>query len=104
MRMLMLVKVPHEPFNAAVRKGTAGKTIQSILEEIKPEAAYFTEQDGTRGAILVVDVADPSKIPGLAEPFFLSFNADVEFRIVMSPEDLGKSGLESIGNKWPSVG
>jgi len=104
MRMLMLVKIPHEPFNAAVRKGTAGKTIQSILEAIKPEAAYFTEQNGTRGAVLVIDVADPSKIPGLAEPFFLSFNADVEFRIVMGPEDLAKSGLETLGTKWPSVG
>jgi len=103
MRVLLHVKLPHEPFNTAVRKGTAGERIQQILAEIKPEAVYFTEYDGRRGAILIVDVADPSKVPSLAEPFFLSFNADVEFHMVMTPEDLGKSGLDSIGKKWPSV-
>lgn len=104
MRVVLHVKIPHEPFNTAVRKGTAGERIQQILAEIKPEAAYFTEYEGRRGAILVVDVADASKIPSLAEPFFLSFNADVEFHVTMTPEDLGKAGLDSIGKKWPSVG
>jgi hypothetical protein len=28
MRMLMHVKLPHEPFNAAVRNGSAGKTME----------------------------------------------------------------------------
>ena len=103
MRMLMHVKMPHEPFNTAVRKGTVGETIQRILAEIKPEATYFTNYDGQRGAILIVDVLDPSKIPALAEPFFLSFNADVQAHIVMSPDDLGKAGLDAIGKKWPAV-
>jgi hypothetical protein len=104
MRVVLHVKIPHEPFNTAVRKGTAGDRIQQILAEIKPEAAYFTEYEGRRGAILVVDVADASKIPSLAEPFFLSFNADVEFHVTMTPEELGKAGLDSIGKKWPSLG
>ena len=56
--------------NTAVRKGTAGERIQQILAEIKPEAAYFTEYDGRRGAILIVDVAEPSRIPSLAEPAY----------------------------------
>jgi hypothetical protein len=98
--MLVHAKFPHEPFNTAVRNGTAGGTLQRILEEIKPEAVYFTEYGGRRGAILIVDVADPSKVPGLAEPWFLSFNADVEFHIVMSPDDLGRAGLDAIGKKW----
>jgi hypothetical protein len=29
-------------------------------------AIYFTEQDGARGAIMIVNVADSSKIPALA--------------------------------------
>jgi len=33
-------------------------------------------------------------------PFFLNFNADCEFRIAMSPEDLGKAGLDELGKKW----
>jgi hypothetical protein len=104
MRMLVHVKIPHEPFNTAVRNGTAGKQIEQILEATKPEAAYFTEYDGRRGAILIVDVADPSKVPALAEPWFLSFHADVEFHIVMSPEDLRRAGLDTIARKWSQSG
>ena len=100
MRMLLHAKFPHEPFNAMVRKGTAGATIQKILETMKAEAVYFTEFDGRRGAIFIVDVADPSKVPGLAEPLFLSFSADVTFHIVMSPDDLARSGIDAIGKKW----
>lgn len=100
MRMLVQAKIPHEPFNTAVRNGTAGKTIQRILDEIKPEAVYFTEYGGLRSAIMIVDLADPSNVPRLAEPWFLSFNADVEFHIVMSPEDLSRAGLDALGKKW----
>jgi hypothetical protein len=102
--MLMHVTCPSEPFNTAVRKGTAGETIQRILAETQPEAVYFTEYGGQRGAVIVVDVADPSKIPALAEPWFLSFNAGVQFHVVMSPEELGKAGLDTMGKKWPAVG
>ena len=100
MKMLLQVKFPHETFNAAVRDGSVGKKIQSILEETKPEAVYFTEMDGTRGVILVVNLEDPSKVPALAEPWFLQFDADVQFRIVMTPDVLAKAGLEALGKKW----
>lgn len=100
MHMLIHAKIPHEPFNTEVRNGRAGEIIKRILEEAKPEAVYFTEYNGRRGAIMIVDVADPSKVPGFAEPWFLSFHADVEFHIVMSPEDLGRAGLDAIGKKW----
>ena len=100
MRMLLNVRFPHEPFNAFVRDGTIGEVIAKILEETKPEAAYFTEQNGGRGAVLIINLDDPSQIPSFAEPFFLKFNADCEFRVVMLPADLAKSGLETIGSKW----
>ena len=104
MRALIHVKIPHEPFNTAVRKGTAGDTMRRILEGTKPEAVYFTEYNGRRAAIMIVDLAEPSKVPALAEPWFLSFNADVEFHIVMSPDDLGRAGLDAIGKKWAAAG
>jgi hypothetical protein len=98
--MLLDVTIPHEPFNSLVRKGVAGKKLADILDAIKPEAVYFSEHDGQRGAVLVVDMADPSKIPALAEPFYLTFNAAVKFRIAMTPDDLKKSGLDELGKKW----
>ena len=100
MRMLMNIRIPHEPFNTLVKEGKAGEILRSILEDLKPEFIYFTEQYGTRGAVAIIEVADPSKIPSFSEPFFLNFNADCEFRIAMSPEELGNAGLDKLGKKW----
>jgi hypothetical protein len=98
--MLLDVSFPHEPFNASVRKGTTGQTLTKILDAIKPEAVYFTEKEGHRNAILIVNVESPSQIPALAEPWFLNFQADVKLRIVMTPDELKKAGLDELGKKW----
>ena len=100
MRMLLNISLPHDPFNAAVKDGTAGQKLGRIIDETKPEAIYFTEQQGGRGAVMIVNMADPSNIPALAEPWFLTFNATVEFRVVMTPDDLQKASLEEVGKKW----
>jgi hypothetical protein len=98
--MLLDVTFPHEPFNSLVRKGVVGKKIEEVLDAIKPEVVYFTEQDGQRGAVMIVNLADPSKLPALAEPLFLTFNADMRLRVAMTPDDLKKSGLDALGKKW----
>lgn len=95
-----LRSIPPEPFNSLVRNGRVGEIIERILETIKPEMVYFTEQDGKRGGIFVVNVQTPSDVPAFAEPFFLNFEACCKFRILMSPEDLQKAGLEELGKKW----
>jgi hypothetical protein len=100
MLMLLDVTFPHEPFNAAVRAGTAGETIGKILGATKPQAVYFTERDGHRGAVLVVEVEHSSQIPALAEPWFLHFNADCKFRIAMTVDDLQRAGLPELGKTW----
>jgi hypothetical protein len=100
MRMLLKVKFPLESFNTAVKDGSIGKKMKAILEVMKPEAAYFTEVDGHRGGIMVVNVENSSQVPVLAEPWFLTFNAECEFRVAMTPEDLAKAGLEALGKKW----
>ena len=98
--MLLSVTLPHQTFNAAVKDGTAGAKLNRILEATKPEAVYFTERDGHRGAVLVLDVLDASKIPMLVEPWMLAFEADIELRPVMTADDLKKAGLDEIGKKW----
>jgi hypothetical protein len=101
MRMIMHVDFPPEPFNALVRNGTVGAVLQQALNDLKPQAAYFSEENGRRGGVLIVDVPDASKIPALSEPFFLTFNANVRFRIAMTPEDLARADLEALGKKYP---
>lgn len=100
MRMLMLVQLPLEPFNTAVKSGAVAAKMKQILDAIKPEGAWFTERNGQRGGVLVVNVDSPSDVPRLAEPWFLTFNAQVEFKIAMTPEDLGRAGLHELGKQW----
>jgi hypothetical protein len=96
----MQIRMPHEEFNTAVVDGSAGEKLGRILEETKPESLYFTEFDGVRTAVMVVDIEDSSQIPKYSEPWFLMFNADVEFHAAMNPEDLNRAGLEALGKKW----
>jgi hypothetical protein len=100
MRMIMYVTFPVEAFNASVRDGSTGAKMKKILDEQKPEAAYFTDRGGHRSAVLVVDMANASQIPVFAEPWFLLFNAAVEVHPVMIPADLAAAGLEGLGKKW----
>ena len=100
MKMLFYITVPNASFNAAVKDGTAGAKLDSILKATKPEAIYFTEHDGQRGAVAIMEVSKMSNIPALCEPWFLTFDAKVEPRIAMTPDDLKKSGLDSMGKRW----
>jgi hypothetical protein len=100
MRMMMLVQFPIEPFNTEVRNGTAGAKIKQILDDAKPEHVWFSEREGKRGGILIANLDSPSDVPRFAEPWFLAFNAEVEFRVAMTPEDLGRANLDALGKKW----
>jgi hypothetical protein len=70
----------------------ASSTIQSILADLKPEAVYFTDNNGQRSGFIFLEMQDASQIPAIAEPWLLAFNASVEIRPVMTPDDLAKAG------------
>jgi hypothetical protein len=91
MRFLMKVNIPVEPGNKAAKAGKLSTTIQSILSELKPEAVYFSDDKGMRTGYIFLELADASQIPEFAEPWFLAFNAAIEFHPVMVPEDLAKA-------------
>ncbi len=93
MRMLLRVSIPVEAGNAAAKAGTLGVTIERILADLKPEAAYFFADDaGQRSGSIVFDMKDTSQIPAIAEPWFLAFNAKLSFRPIMNPQDLATAG------------
>ena len=93
MRTLLRVSIPVQEGNAALKAGTFAPTVERILADLKPEAAYFFADDnGNRSASIVFDLQDPSQIPAVSEPWFFAFNAKVSFRPVMSPQDLAAAG------------
>jgi hypothetical protein len=92
MRCLLKVTLPVAEANAAAKAGKLGSTIQTIIEEMKPEAAYFTDDDGKRAGYIIFDLKSASQIPSIAEPWMQAFNASIELHPVMVAEDLAKAG------------
>ncbi len=102
MRCLLKVSMPTEVTNQHVIDGSLGETIESILSEIKPEAAYFAEEHGIRTGYIFCDLKEESDIPAIAEPWFLAFHAQVEFRPAMNVADLKKAApsFEKVAKKY----
>jgi hypothetical protein len=102
MRFLVKVNMSGEAANAAAKAGKLSSTIQSILAELKPEAAYFTAEHGKRTAFLFVDMQDVSQLPAIAEPWFLAFNASIKVSPAMVVEDLAKAAgaMEKAAKKY----
>jgi hypothetical protein len=90
------ITMQSEQGSRAVRDGTIGKLMQNTVERWKPEAMYFTANDGKRCAYIIFDMADSADMPPFAEPFFSELAADVEISPVMNTEDLQK-GLSRLG-------
>lgn len=90
--MMMRVSIPAEEGNRAARDGTMGETIRRIVEEMKAEAAYFSEDSGERTGYIFFDMKDSSELPAVAEPWFLAFQAKLTVRPAMNLQDLANAG------------
>ena len=102
MRFLVKVSIPTETGNARVLDGSLATTIESILNDIKPEAAYWAEEQGARTGFIFCNIKEESDIPMIAEPFFLGLGARVEFHPCMTLADLKKAapGFENAVRKY----
>lgn len=96
MRVLLKASMDTEKANEAIRNGTLAKLIQESMEQIKPEAAYFTTDHGKRTAYVVFDMQESWQMPVLSEPFFLNLGAEISYTPVMNMEDVQK-GLSQLG-------
>jgi hypothetical protein len=102
MRVMIKFAFPVEAGNAAIREGKVEKVFQNILEELKPEAAYFFPEGGERAGLIVVDMKESSQVVEIAERFFFGLNARIEMVPVMAAEDLqkGLSGVQGIIQRY----
>ncbi len=91
MRFLVKATIPVEAGNELVGDPQFGKRLESILSDIKPEAAYFAIEDGQRTIYLITNVKDASQTPAIAEPLWLSLKANVEFIPIMNQADMDKA-------------
>jgi hypothetical protein len=98
MRTMLKVSMQVEAANKAIKEGLVPKLVQETTEAIKPEATYFTADDGMRTAYFFFELKDASQIPAVCEPWFNATNAKIELKPVMNPAEL-KAGLEKAFRK-----
>jgi hypothetical protein len=102
MRIMIKFAFPVEAGNAAIREGKVERVFQGILEELKPEAAYFFPEGGERAGLFVVNMTESSQVAEIGERFFFGLNARIEMVPVMAAEDLrkGLSGMQGIIQRY----
>ncbi|MFD6276882.1 hypothetical protein ACFWFI_15090 [Streptomyces sp. NPDC060209] len=95
MRMLLTAQMDTESANRSVSDGTMSKMIEEVVEQLKPEAAYFTVQNGQRTCLMVFDMQDSAQMPPLLEPLFHA-DSKIGLQPVMNLDDLraGLGGME----------
>lgn len=96
MRMLLKASIPVEKGNEGFKSGTLQQTMQTTMEALKPEAAYFFPENGQRTCFFVFDMEGSWQLPTLVEPLFQSLDASVHITPVMNGEDLQR-GLKEAG-------
>src|SRR3974390_3356114 len=98
MRVMLRFTLPAEKGNQAFKDGSLGKTLEALMNKLKPEAAYFGPHDGKRSGMMFFDLADASQIVEIAEPLFSNLNAAIEIVPVMTADDLRK-GIAKVTQK-----
>lgn len=97
MRVLLTAQMDTEKANQAITHNTLAKTMSSLLEQVKPESAFFGAKDGVRTAFIVFDLKEPSDMPSVAEPLFQELGANVTVMPVMNFDDV-RAGLQKYGS------
>ena len=95
MRMMLKVQIDAESGTEALESSEMQQAIGAFSEKFKPEAAYFTVEDGMRTALFFFDMKESSQMPAIAEEFF-ALGADIDLTPVMTPDDL-RTGLGAAG-------
>ena len=88
MRMMLRFSFPAEIGNESLRSGNMQKAFQSLMGDLKPEAAYLYPEAGQRGGIIIFNMEKEADIAKACEPLWFAFGADVELMPVMTPDDL----------------
>jgi len=91
MRVLVRAMIPTAAGNKMVKNPNFLKSIEDYTKKFNCEAAYFTEVNGNRTMVFVLDLPGPNMIPAIAEPLFQGFDANVEIHPAMNLDDLKKA-------------
>lgn len=102
MRMMLKFRFDAESGNEILRSGRINTLLQQIMEDLKPEAAYFYAEEGQRAGHFIINAQESVDVVRVCEPFWFGLNADVELIPVMSGDDMqnGLGALQGIIQRY----
>ena len=87
--------IPTTAGNHMVKDPNYLKNIENYIKKFSCEAAYFTEINGSRTMVFVLDLPSTDMIPAIAEPLFQGFEANVEVHPAMNLDEV-KSAISKL--------
>lgn len=91
MRLMLRFTIPVEKGNEASADGSLSQAIKELIDQVRPEAAYFYLQDGERCGLVVFEESDQARMAAINEPLFAKLNASIDIQPVLNLDDLLKS-------------
>jgi len=91
MRLMLRFTIPVDKGNEANVDGSLSRAIKDLMDEVKPEAAYFYLQDGKRAGLVVFEESDQARMAAINEPLFARLNATIDIQPVLNLDDLAKT-------------
>lgn len=95
MKFLLRIRMPTESGNKMLQDPNFPKKLEGVLNQIKPEAVYFSPIEGERGISMIVNLTSADMIATIAEPLWMTFNGKLTFEPLMELSDLQK-GLQNV--------
>jgi hypothetical protein len=93
-RVMVKFRFPTPSGNDMLKAGRLDEVFPKLMEDLKPEAAYFYPDQGMRAGHFILQMEDSSQVLEIGERMWFAFGGDVEMTPVMSAEDIQK-GLPS---------
>lgn len=90
MRLMMKFTIPTERGNRAAEDGSMQAVLQEILEDTKPEAAYFSMLHGKRYCFLVIEEEDQARLMQHNEKLMRALDAEIHYGPALTVEDLAR--------------
>ncbi len=102
MRCMVKFWIPVSEGNELVKTGKIGRVFQSLMDDFKPEAAYFFSEEGVRSGFMIMNVGEQSEFIHIAESFWFGLRAEITVTPVMSGEDLekGLTGIDDLLKRY----
>jgi hypothetical protein len=95
MRTMVKFTIPTQEANPLVKDGSIGQTMESLMGNLQPEAAYFGPIEGKRGRFIVINMEEGCDVVTKLEHLRLELGATIELFPVATADEL-RAGLQSL--------